>query len=407
MENTPEGCFCVPKGPNRHPAQSRKTSYKPYMSVETQKDPSVEVVAVLETVDRAVAELRRGSAVVIISDDAAVLARPAETVDAGPLPFFNRQDLDEITVAVTGRRAAILGLADPAAPAVILRQVDGFSGTSIRTLIDPKVDPPDAIPPAGVTGKMVDETSAAFMAVRMTKIARLLPAVVIATITAEDPIAWASTNGRTVVSATAVLAYDRLQADALVPVSEARVPLGGCEDTKIIAFRPRDGGVEHLAIVIGKPDTTKPVLTRLHSECFTGDLLGSLKCDCGDQLRGAITAIADGGGGVLFYLAQEGRGIGLVNKLRAYELQEKGFDTVDANEQLGFDDDERIYLPAVQMLRRLGVDQVKLLTNNPAKVGALARHGVAVTARVPHVFPSNQHNWSYLDTKAKRSGHLF
>jgi len=203
------------------------------------------------------------------------------------------------------------------------------------------------------------------------------------------------------------LAYDRLQADALVPVSEARVPLGGCEDTKIIAFRPRDGGVEHLAIVIGKPDTTKPVLTRLHSECFTGDLLGSLKCDCGDQLRGAITAIADGGGGLLFYLAQEGRGIGLVNKLRAYELQEKGFDTVDANEQLGFDDDERIYLPAVQMLRRLGVDQVKLLTNNPAKVGALARHGVAVTARVPHVFPSNQHNWSYLDTKAKRSGHLF
>ncbi|MBT4739939.1 MAG: GTP cyclohydrolase II [Rhodospirillaceae bacterium] len=377
------------------------------MNVEAQTESDVEVIAVLETVDRAVAELRRGSAVVVISDGEAVLARPAETVDARPLPYFNRQDLDEITVAVTGRRAAILGLAEPAAPAVILRQQDGFSPNSIRTLIDPKADAQGPVPPLGVTGKMVGDGSAAYIAVRLTKIARLLPAVVVATITANDPVAWANANGRTVVSAAAVRAYDRLQADTLVPVSEATVPLAGCENTKIIAFRPRDGGVEHLAIVIGEPDTNGPVLARLHSECFTGDLLGSLKCDCGDQLRGAITAIAEDGGGVLLYLAQEGRGIGLVNKLRAYELQEKGFDTVDANEQLGFDDDERIYLPAVQMLTHLGIDQVKLLTNNPAKVGALARHGVAVTERVAHVFPSNQHNWSYLDTKAKRSGHLF
>ena len=377
------------------------------MSVETQTDTDIEVIAVLETVDRAVAELRRGSAVVVVSDGEAVLARPAETVDARPLPFFNRQDLDQIAVAVTGRRAAILGLAEPAAPAVILHQHEGFSPTSIRALIDPKADAQGPVPPAGVTGNAVDDSSAAYMAVRLTKIARLLPAVVVATITANDPVAWAVANGRTVVSAEAVRAYDRLQAETLVPVSEARVPLAGCENTKIIAFRPRDGGVEHLAIVVGEPDTKEPVLTRLHSECFTGDLLGSLKCDCGDQLRGAITAIAEGGGGILLYLAQEGRGIGLVNKLRAYELQEKGFDTVDANEQLGFDDDERIYLPAVQMLTRLGINQVKLLTNNPAKVGALARHGVAVTERVAHVFPSNQHNWSYLDTKAKRSGHLF
>ena len=244
-------------------------------------------------------------------------------------------------------------------------------------------------------------------AIRLTKIARLLPAVVVAPITADDAAAWAIANNRAIVSSTAVQAYDRLQADTLVPVSEARVPLAGCENTKIIAFRPRDGGAEHLAIIIGETDASIPVLTRLHSECFTGDLLGSLKCDCGDQLRGAISAIAEGGSGVLLYLAQEGRGIGLVNKLRAYELQEKGFDTIDANEQLGFDDDERIYLPAVQMLASLGINKVKLLTNNPAKVGALARHGIAVTERVAHVFPSNQHNWSYLDTKSKRSGHLF
>ena len=145
----------------------------------------------------------------------------------------------------------------------------------------------------------------------------------------------------------------------------------------------------------------------MHSECFTGDLLGSLRCDCGDQLRGAIEAIAKEGGGALLYLAQEGRGIGLVNKLRAYALQDQGFDTVDANEQLGFDNDERIYLPAVRMLRALGYSRVRLLTNNPAKVAALARHGIDVTERVPHVFPSNEHNQSYLQTKAKRSGHVF
>ena len=186
------------------------------------------------------------------------------------------------------------------------------------------------------------------------------------------------------------------------------MPLEGFgHDARIVAFRPHDGGAEHLAIIIGRPDLAAPVLTRLHlRRCFTGDLLGSLRCDCGDQLRGAIAMIAKEGGGVILYLAQEGRGIGLVNKLRAYALQDRGFDTVDANEQLGFDDDERVYLPAVRMLRALGFTRVRLLTNNPAKVGALVRHGIDVTERVPHSFPSNEHNWAYLQTKAKRSGHL-
>jgi GTP cyclohydrolase II len=174
----------------------------------------------------------------------------------------------------------------------------------------------------------------------------------------------------------------------------------------MIAFRPSDGGNEHLAILIGDPDRQAPVLVRLHSECFTGDLLGSLRCDCGDQLRGAIAAIAAAGGGVLLYLAQEGRGIGLVNKLRAYELQDEGFDTIDANEQLGFDADERVYLPAAEMLRQLRFGQVRLLTNNPQKVAALERCGIAVVERVPHAFPANGHNERYLRTKATRSGHL-
>ena len=185
------------------------------------------------------------------------------------------------------------------------------------------------------------------------------------------------------------------------------MPLEGAENTRIIAFRPSDGGIEHLAIIIGEPAAEEPVLTRLHSECFTGDLLGSLRCDCGDQLRGAIQAISKAGAGILLYLAQEGRGIGLVNKLRAYQLQDRGADTFEANEQLGFDADERVYLPAAEMLRHLGFRQVRLLTNNPEKVAALTRCGIVVEERVPHAFPSNAHNDFYLATKAARFGHLF
>ena len=209
------------------------------------------------------------------------------------------------------------------------------------------------------------------------------------------------------VSVHEIAEYRYAAARSLEAAGEARVPLEGAENTRVIAFRPSDGGLEHLAIIIGEPDREEPVLTRLHSECFTGDLLGSLRCDCGDQLRGAIRAIAEAGAGVLLYLAQEGRGIGLVSKLRAYQLQDRGADTIDANEQLGFDADERVYLPAAEMLRRLGLRRVRLLTNNPEKVAALTRCGIVVEERVPHAFPSNVHNNFYLATKATRFGHLF
>ena len=154
-------------------------------------------------------------------------------------------------------------------------------------------------------------------------------------------------------------------------MADAAVPLAGAEQARIVAFRPDDGGMEHLAIIIGTPQPDQPLLLRLHSECFTGDLLGSLRCDCGEQLRGAIQAMAEAGAGIVLYLMQEGRGIGLVNKLRAYTLQDRGADTLDANEQLGFDADERVYLPAAQMLHHLGFRKVRLMTNNPQKVAAL------------------------------------
>ncbi|MBY0511673.1 MAG: GTP cyclohydrolase II [Rhodospirillaceae bacterium] len=372
------------------------------------KSSGLNEIGLLESVERAIAELRRGVAVVVTSDvtKEAVLVRAAETVDVWPLPFFSIAGVGPLSLAVTGRRASILGLSQPAAPAVQLASTTAFSPERLRPLIDPQTEGA-RVPPPGITATAAPPHGAVDGAIRLTKIARLLPAAVVAPLTGEDARAWAQSAGRILVTTAAIESYDCNHADDLRPISEARVPLAGAADTRIVSFRPRDGGAEHLAIVVGAPDPSRPVLTRLHSECFTGDLLESLRCDCGDQLRGAITTLAKDGGGVLLYLAQEGRGIGLVNKLRAYGLQDQGFDTVDANEQLGFDDDERVYLPAVRMLRHLGFTRVRLLTNNPAKVGALARHGIDVTERVPHAFPSNEHNWTYLQTKAKRSGHLF
>jgi GTP cyclohydrolase II len=195
-------------------------------------------------------------------------------------------------------------------------------------------------------------------------------------------------------------------------VVRASVPLEGAEEAELAAFRPANGGPEHYAVIIGAKGAPAlaspgPVLTRLHSECFTGDFLGSLKCDCGDQLRGAIQTIAKEGGGVLLYLAQEGRGIGLMNKLRAYRLQDEGFDTMEANQRLGFEADERLYDIAARMLHLLGYSKVRLLTNNPDKVRALQDAGIEVTMRVPHAFPENEHNRDYLRVKAEKGGHVF
>jgi GTP cyclohydrolase II len=188
-------------------------------------------------------------------------------------------------------------------------------------------------------------------------------------------------------------------------VARAKLPLEDMPPTQIVAFRASDDGQEHVALVVGAFGG-KPPLVRLHSECLTGDVFGSLKCDCGPQLRQALHIIGEAGGGVLLYLRQEGRGIGLINKIRAYSLQDRGFDTVDANRRLGFADDERDYGHAAAMLRALGVGEVRLLTNNPNKVQGLEAAGIKVVERVAHQMPANPHNADYLGTKRKRSGHL-
>lgn len=360
----------------------------------------------LVTADRAIADLRRGRFVVICAaSGAAGLVQAAEAVTPASLEHLQALAQRVPLLAITGRRAAVLGLGIEDAPAVSLTIPDGIDATVVRRVTDPCSGLSEPLPP-GLRGGAADPGSPMAGAVALAKLARLLPAAVLAPLP-DDGRALATREDLIYLTVDEILAYVHTAARTLRPVSEARVPLEGAEHTRILAFRPADGGVEHLAIVIGEPDPEQPVLTRLHSECFTGDLLGSLRCDCGDQLRGAIAEIAQDGSGVLLYLAQEGRGIGLVNKLRAYQLQDEGFDTLDANGQLGFDDDERIYQPAAEMLRLLGISRVRLLTNNPQKVEALGRHGITVSERVPHVFQANDHNEAYLRTKATRSGHLF
>jgi GTP cyclohydrolase II len=353
----------------------------------------------------AIAALRRGEPVLIRGEEISVLAVAAELVTEDNLHRLREISRAPARVVLTRRRAVALGLAPRAelSGALTISVSPDMPAAVIRNLANPGASlgaEPPGFGPAPLVAK-----GGALAAVALAKLAALLPAALVLRLGAAEAALFARRGDLAAIEAAAVFSRDA-SAAGLERVAEARIPLAEAENARLIAFRPRDGGAEHLAILIGAPDPAEAVLVRLHSECFTGDLLASLRCDCGDQLRGAIAAIARAGGGVLLYLAQEGRGIGLVNKLRAYQLQDSGFDTLDANEQLGFDADERVYLPAAEMLRQLGFGTVRLLTNNPDKVAALERYGVRVAERVPHVFPSNGHNARYLHTKATRSGHF-
>ncbi|MEQ9812894.1 MAG: GTP cyclohydrolase II, partial [Azospirillaceae bacterium] len=362
--------------------------------------------ASLRAVDRAIGDLRRGDPVLLRPDTGpALLTLAAETATDAALTRV--EDLSGMVprVLITGQRAAALGIAEATGSAVVLEPEGPLTGDLLRGFADP-LEPPPTADPAGIPRRLVAPGSrdGLMAATRILKLARLLPAA--AFVPVDRPIGaerLSQTTDILSVAAYDIDHYEQHAARSLARVVAARVPLKDAEVTDIVAFRPNDGGQEHLAIVIGEPDVARPVLVRLHSECLTGDLLGSLRCDCGDQLRGAITEIAAEGSGILLYLQQEGRGIGLINKLRAYRLQDADIDTVDANEMLGYDADERIYLPAAEMLARLGVGRVRLMTNNPEKLGQLAQHGIDVVARVPHVFQANGHNEFYLRTKKERS----
>ncbi|MEZ5742341.1 MAG: GTP cyclohydrolase II [Sphingomonadaceae bacterium] len=304
---------------------------------------------------------------------------------------------------ISAARAATLKLANqreaarPDAP-VLIRAAEPFDLELARAVADPALDL--AHPMKGpFLAEPLEDADAAQAAMELARLAGVLPAFLV------DPVPV----GEVTKVAPADLAAWR-DTGRLFIASRARLPVSASEDAEIVAFRSPDDMREHVALVIGQPNSAAPPLVRLHSECLTGDILGSLKCDCGPQLDAALSAMADeaseGGWGVLLYLRQEGRGIGLINKLRAYRLQDQGFDTVDANNRLGFPTEARDFPVAARMLALLGVDAVRLMTNNPAKVDALAAEGLCVTERVAHQLPDNPHNRRYLETKRDRTGHL-
>ena len=303
----------------------------------------------------------------------------------------------EAPLLISGQRAAALSLgnlkdaADPIQP-VVIEHSAWLDAASALALADPGRDL-DRGPIGPLQPLPCDWPAGANSALMLARSAGLLPALWLLQ-------AEAATQS---VSADEIAAASR-EAQVTV-VSRAKLPLDDLPPTQIVAFRASDDGQEHVALVIGAFGG-KPPLVRLHSECLTGDVFGSLKCDCGPQLKEALRIIGAAGGGVLLYLRQEGRGIGLANKIRAYALQDRGLDTVDANRRLGFADDERDYRHPAAMLRALGIDQVRLLTNNPDKVSGLERSGIAVVERVAHHMPANPHNADYLATKRTKSGHL-
>ena len=348
-----------------------------------------------DAVRRAIAALRAGRAVRIEAGEPVSFAS-VET--ATPEMLDLADPTRNAPLLLSGRRAAALSLAnerdaaDPDRPTLVARE-PWLDHAAALALADPAMDfARGPIGPLRPIPIRQEETASAALA--LARSAGLLPAL------------WLLKQE---AGASFPVSLAELDEAALAPkmtlLARARLPLEDMPDTQVVAFRASDDGQEHVALVVGAFGG-RPPLVRLHSECLTGDVFGSLKCDCGPQLRQALRLIGEAGGGVLLYLRQEGRGIGLANKLRAYALQDRGLDTVEANLRLGFGDDERDYAHAAAMLRALGIDRVRLLTNNPAKVRGLEGAGIAVAERVPHHMPPNPHNIDYLAVKRDKSGHL-
>jgi GTP cyclohydrolase II len=353
-----------------------------------------------ERLTRAKGDLRMGVPVVLAGADGAALVAAVEALDATRLADLRSFGQPEL--AITARRAETLkARAYDGDLARIIPPAD--AGVAwLRSLADPADDlrTPMKGPLTSLREGGADLHRAALS---LAKAAHLLPAALVVPVS--GALELAGRHGLTLLTLDEI-APALAALPPLAEVVSARVPLVASEAGRVHIFRPDEGGDEHYAIEIGRPDRSQPVLARVHSACFTGDVLGSLKCDCGPQLRAALAQMGAEGAGVLLYLNQEGRGIGLANKMRAYSLQDQGFDTVEANHRLGFEDDERDFRIGAQILRKLGFSAVRLMTNNPKKLAMMESCGLDVTERVPLHVGQTVENKAYLATKAAKSGHL-
>ena len=343
-------------------------------------------------VERAIAEMRAGRAVLIEHEDGVFAVTGAEFACDDLLAGLKQTSSGEVSMILSGARLRFLGSAAGQQPHAI--DAAGLTPAEIDDLMrKPDLELTQPLLPAG---------PAAEAALALLRLALLLPSALIARVSTES----AATLNAVRVSSSAVQRYAETRRKTVSIVSRAPVPLFTARDTEFVVFRGGEGLREQIAIIVGKPDAAEPVPVRLHSACITGDLFGSLRCDCGDQLRGAVKMMAEQGGGVLLYLDQEGRGNGIANKIRAYCLQYQGLDTYEADEALGLGADNRSFEFAAEMLRQIGYNKVSLLTNSPEKATALRRAGIEVadTQRVHGRL--NSENVGYLTAKRDRAGHL-
>lgn len=349
-----------------------------------------------ERTARVLSELSLGLPVLCDSGSSLHLIASAETTNSDRLASLRA--LGNVEIALTSRRASVVRAMVYDDDLARIELPNDVSLEWVRSMADPTLDLRHPMKgPFKVTRG--GDATVARTAIRLCKQARLLPAALVVDVTAHPRAAF----------------DDLIEADIndlvpleedLIHITDAHVPLSVARNTRVHVFGHGSDFSQHYAIEIGRPSRSRPVLSRLHSACFTGDILGSLKCDCGAQLKAALHQIAAEGAGVLLYLNQEGRGIGLANKLRAYALQDQGFDTVEANHRLGFEDDERDFKTGAHILQRMGFNAVRLMTNNPAKIARMEEAGVRVTERVPHLYGETEENKAYLATKAAKSGHV-
>ena len=348
---------------------------------------------------RARADLRMGAPVIIVGTSASLIYS-AEVIDQSRFKML-REHFNDTRLVITARRAKTLKVACYDGDFAQISISNDRDLQWVKSVTDPSCDLS-----AGPLGpfQVLRDTAIGQerAALALLKSAALLPAAILTEI--QNPEEFAN-NGLSLLHSTDIDELVRLHPHFTYMIA-ARLPTENTDQGRLYVFRPPTADQEHYAMEIGRPDRAKPVLVRLHSACFTGDVLGSLKCDCGPQLRSALSHMGTEGQGILLYLNQEGRGIGLTNKMRAYALQDKGFDTVEANHRLGFEDDERDFRIGAALLREMKISQIRLMTNNPKKIEMMEKQGIKVVERIPLRVGEGSENRAYLATKAAKSGHL-